>query len=145
MNFLCFFVFLFIPGACQTSAPNIINIINIIKREGEESEEDVDKGPATLANIIDNYFEREEGGEYKYDIVLKCFEKEKEERKGIINICVYGLLIICGIYFIFGYFFAPLFGVHTRIFEELFLRLLMVLLEQILKQQHVQLQQFLLQ
>ena len=99
--FFFFLIFAFFaPGACQRPAPNIINII---KREGEEREGGFDKGgQAPSANIIDNYFEREE-------------EREGEvERKGIINICVYDLLIIYGIYFILGYLFAPLFGVYLQ-------------------------------
>ena len=46
-------------------------------------------------NIIDNYFEREE---------------REVERKGIVNVCVCGLLIICGIYLIFGNLFTPTTG-----------------------------------
>ena len=94
--FLFFLVSFCTPGALSL-APN-----TIIKRE--EGEVEYNKGtpePTPLPNIINNYFEKEE---------------REVERKGIINICVCGLLIMGCI----GYLFVPPGGGYVTLVCGLF-------------------------
>ena len=90
MFFVSFCFFFFYKECASSPAPNIINII---ERE-REKDGGFDEGALTVApaNIIDNYLEREE---------------REVERKGIVYVCVCGLLIICGIYLIFKNLFTP--------------------------------------
>ena len=100
VSFSCFF--LYKPSVLSPAS----NIINIIERE-RGKEVGFDKGALTVAqvNIIDNYFEREE---------------REIAGKGMVNVCVCDLLIICGIYFIFGNLFTPTTGGYLTTVNGLF-------------------------